>query len=144
VDDLQEINSMIEGGGAPVAKFVNPGDTHKGRLVDAEKRQQTDMEQKPLFWDDGNPRMQVVATIDTDTPDENGETLRRLFIKGEMLKAVREALKTSNSKLAVGGVLTVRYTGEGEQTRKGYNPPKLFKAKYEPPAPGGPVDLDDL
>ena len=43
--------------------------------------------------------------------------------------------------------LTVRYIGDGEQKTRGFNPPKLYRAKYTPPAatPAPSVaDLDDL
>jgi hypothetical protein len=86
---------------------------------------------------------EIVITLDTGIEDENGETQRRLFVRGAMLKSVREALKDANSKLEVGGELAVRYTGDGEPSKKGFNAPKLFKAKYTPPTPGA-VDLDDL
>lgn len=140
---FEDANKMLEGGGAPVAKFTTPGDTHKGRLVNSLRRQQTDLEGKPKFYDDGNVMWELVLTIDTDTPDDNGITLRRLFVKGKGVDAVREAVKEAGAPMTEGGVLTLRYTGDGEQTRKGYSPPKLFKAKYEPPKPAA-FDLDEL
>lgn len=139
-----DVNQMLTASGAPACKFQAIGDTHKGRIVTAEKRQQTDYATgTPKTWDNGEPMWEIVITLDTGVEDENGETNRRLFVRGQMLKALREALKDANAKLEIGGELAVRYTGDGEASKKGFNAPKLFKAKYTAPAPSA-VDLDDL
>ena len=141
---IDDVIQMLTAGGAAACKFVAVGDTHKGKIIAAEKRQQTDYATgTPKTWDNGEPMWEIVITLDTGIEDENGETHRRLFVRGAMLKAVREALKDANAKLEVGGELAVRYTGDGEPSKKGFNAPKLFKAKYTPPAPAA-VDLDEL
>lgn len=139
-----DVNDLLGETGAPACKFETAGDTFKGRVLAAVKRQQTDYSTgTPKAWDNGDPMWEIVVTVDTGVDDGNGETNRRLFIRGAMLKAVREALKDANAKLEVGGELTVRYTGDGEPSKKGFNAPKLFKAKYVAPT-STPVDLDDL
>lgn len=141
---LDDVNQMLTQSGAPACKFPDVGDTHKGKIVDAQKRQQSDMKTgRPLTWDNGDPRWEIVITIDTGQPDDSGETNRRLFARGGMLKAIREAVAEAGTQLEIGGELTVRYTGDGEPTQRGFNAPKLYKAKYTPPAPAA-VDLDDL
>jgi hypothetical protein len=135
---------LLANGGSPAAKFESPGDKTTGKVVSAQKRQQADYGTgAPKFYDDGNPMWEVVITVDTGEDDGKGDTCRRLFARGAMLKAVREALHEANAKLEVGGELVVKYTEDGEPPKKGFNPPKLFKAKYTPPAPSA-VDLDDL
>lgn len=143
-----DVNDFLTASGAPTAKFVDIGDTVKGTVISSEVRQQTEFGTGvPLTWDDGRPRLELVVTIDTgDTGDEN-TTERRLYAKGEMLKAIKQAVKDGGGRLLNGGELTVRYTGDGEQKTKGFHPPKLYKAKYTPPAaaPAPSVaDLDDL
>ena len=143
-----DVNDFITASGAPTAKFVDIGDTHKGTVISSEVRQQTEFGTgTPLTWDDGRPRLELVITIDTgDTGDENTPE-RRLYAKGEMLKAIKAAVKEGGGRLLNGGELTVRYTGDGEQKTRGFNPPKLYRAKYVPPAaaPAPSVaDLDDL
>ena len=139
-----DVNDLLEQSGAPACKFESPGDTHKGKVVSAQKRQQTDYGTgTPKFYDNGDPMWEIVITIDTGVEDSNGETEKRLFARGAMLKAIREALKDAGAKLEVGGELVVRYTEDGEPSKKGFNAPKLYKAKYTPPAPAA-VDLDDL
>lgn len=139
-----DVNDLLGETGAPACKFEQAGDTFKGRVVAAVKRQQSDYSTGAAkMWDNGDPMWEIVVTIDTGIDTGDGETCRRLFIRGAMLKAVREALKDAAAKLEVGGELTVRYTGDGEPTKKGFNAPKLYKAKYVAPT-AQPVDLDDL
>ena len=142
--NLEDVNAMLTAGGAPACKFPEIGTAYKGQIVSAEKRQSTDLDTgKPRTWDNGDPMWEIVITIDTDQPDDDGETKRRLFVRGHMLKAVREAVKESGSAMEIGGTLHVKYHADGEASRKGFNAPKLFKAKYSPPAPPA-VDLDEL
>ena len=44
--------------------------------------------------------------------------------------------------LVTGGKIAVKYTGDGEPSKPGFNPPKLFEARYE--APKDSVDLDEF
>lgn len=141
-----DVNDFLTAGGAPTAKFVTPGDTHKGTVVHSEVRQQTEFGAgTPLTWDDGRPRLELVVTIDTGHTGDADTSERRIFAKGEMLKAIKQAVKDGGGKLLNGGELTVRYVEDGEQKTRGFNPPKLYRAKYTPPtATAPPVDLDDL
>jgi len=143
-----DVNDFLTAGGAPAVKFPNIGYTIKGIVLSSEVRQQTKLEDgTPLVWDDGRPRMQLVVTIDTGDTDGEDTTERRLFAKGHMLTAIKQAVKESGGQFLNGGELTVRYTGDGEQKVRGYNLPRLFRAKYTPPAvtPAPSVaDLDDL
>src|SRR5690606_2848911 len=75
----------------------------------------------------------VLFRSDPEVADDNGE--RALYIKGNLLKAVREAVRKAGAKgLDVGGTLTVTYSGDGEVSKRGINPPKLYTAVYAPPA----------
>ncbi|QAY02799.1 hypothetical protein SEA_NIKLAS_68 [Mycobacterium Phage Niklas] len=132
---------FLSGGGPASAKFKNHGDTVGGLIaVEPEQRQQTDLEtNEPLVWKDGSPRMQLVVTVQTDLSDpeiEDDDGLRRLFVKGEMRKAVQKAVIAAGAKgLDVGGELHVTYVGDGEKKGK-LTPPKLYSAVYKKPAPG--------
>ena len=143
-----DVNDFLTGSGAPTAKFVNIGDTVKGTVLSSEVRQQTEFGTGvPLTWDDGKPRLELVVTIDTGETGDHDTTERRIYAKGAMLKAIQQTVKEGGQGLLNGGELTVRYTGDGEQKTRGFNPPKLYKAKYVPPAatPAPSVaDLDDL
>lgn len=130
-----DVNAFLMGSGARSAAFKEHGDRVWGTIMSSDLRQQTDFDSgKLLFWDDGNPRMQVRVMLLTELhEDDDDDGLRAVYIKGAMQKAVNTALVTANAQgIEDGGKLLVQYTGDGEaQGRK--NPPKLYYAKYEPP-----------
>jgi hypothetical protein len=151
---------LMSGGGAKAAKFPTAGTAVSGPIVrEPEVAQQTEFGTgKPLFWDDGKPRNQLVVQIQTDQRDDSEDDgVRSIYIKGKSLtNAVREAVKAAGAPgLEVGGVLTITYTGDGKAERG--MPPKLYTAQYrrataqaantflaasEPaPAPAGLPDL---
>lgn len=142
-----DVNDFLTRSGAPSVKFPNVGDKVKGTILGAEKSQQTDIHGAPKTYDDGNPMMQVVITLQTDErdPSVDGDTgERRLFAKGQMLTAIREALRNAGaSGLEVGATLAVQYEKDGERKAAGFNPPKLYRAQYQAPAPSA-VGVDDL
>lgn len=142
---IQDANDFLNsGGGAPAAKFPTIGTVVRGTIVDAEVQDQTDFETgEALVWQDGKPRKQLIITVDTGIVDGDDDGNRRLFAKGNMLTAIREAVKP-HGELAVGGKLAVKYSDDGVASKRGFNPPKLFKATYEPPAKTVAVDSDDL
>lgn len=138
---------LMGGGGAPSASFPDIGTVWKGRITEQPQvQQQRDAQTKELkFWADGNPMMQLVVTIQTDKRDatiQDDDGKRRLFIKSQMLQAVRDAVQAAGAPgLAVGGTLGVKYTGDGERKKGALSAPKVYKASYEPPTTS--VDLDD-
>ena len=135
-----DASSFLMGGGAPSAKFGEIGATVTGTILDKEMRDQTDFTTgKVLTWDDGNVKRQLVVTLQTeqgDGPDDDGA--RRIYIKGQMQAAIREAvLKAGAQDINPGGTLTVQYYADGEKKGR-LNPAKLYRAKYaEPTMPVG-------
>ncbi|QWK51399.1 hypothetical protein SEA_STINSON_67 [Mycobacterium phage Stinson] len=132
---------FLGGGGVPSGKFGSPGDTVGGVIaIEPEQRQMTDYKTGDLLtWKDGSPRMQLVVTLQTDLRDpevEDDDGKRRLFVKGEMRKAVQKAVISAGARgLDVGGELNVTYTGDGDK-KGNLDPPKLYSATYKKPAPG--------
>jgi hypothetical protein len=136
--DIDDMDAALEGD-APAIKFPEVGTTVRGRIVAAKQRQQKEFGSgKLLTWDNGEPRMEWVLTLDTD------EGLATLYAKSAMWGAIRDAVRSTPSGKwgSPLGTLTVKYVGDGEPSKPGFHPPKLYKAKYEPAAP--PADLDDL
>lgn len=127
---------LMGGGGAPTAKFPTPGTTIGGRITEQPKvEQQRDIQSgEQKFWSNGDPMMQLVVTIQTDERDpslEDDDGRRRIFVKGQMKNAVADAVRQAGAKgLEVGGTLHVRYTHDGEQTKRGFSAPKQYAAKY--------------
>lgn len=138
IDD--SVNDFLNGSGAPAAKFLNVGDEVKGSVIHAEVSQQTDLDGNLKTWDDGKPRMQLVITLQTELNDpaiEDDDGKRRVFVnKPRMKTAISEAIRTAGAqRLEQGGKLAVKYTGTGEPTKRGFQPPKLFAALYRAPDP---------
>lgn len=133
---MKSVDELLEGGGHS-AKFPTLGTTVKGKVLRTASSQQTDMKTKePKTYKNGDPMMQIIVTLQTDErdpedADDTGE--RNLYVKGNMLNAVREALRKAHSKLVVGGTLAVKWQSEGEPPEKGFNPPKLYVSEYKAP-----------
>lgn len=133
--------------GAPSAKFPTVGTIVKGEIVRVDEQQQQDYKTGALkTWDDGSPMMQHVITLRTDerdpeVPNDDGE--RRVFAKGLMQKAITQAIRDSgaNKTQIIGGILAVQYSGDGEPSKPGFNPPKLYVAQFQPAQLGGAANL---
>ena len=126
------------GESSPSAKFDAIGTTVGGVITRiGDPMQQTDFSSgKPLTWDDGTPRMQLPVTVQTDLRDPSNpldDGKRTLYVKGEMKKAIGAALRAAGAKMALGGTLTVTFSGE--EPTAGF-PKKLYTATYAPPAAG--------
>lgn len=141
----EKANKLLMGSSPSVSwKDAPVGTTVKGTILGADVSQQIDLDSgAPKTWDNGDPMMQVVVTLQLDERrDAQDDGQRRLYIKGQMLKAVKEAIAAKGRNgLEVGGTLAVQFTGEGEPTKRGLNAPKLFRAQYEPPVA---ASVDDL
>lgn len=132
-------------GGAPAAKFPTIGTVVAGKVLAQKKQQSKDMASGELkTWEDGAPIYEIVFTLATDehSPDiEDDDGTRRLFARGQMLKAIGAAIRKAHwSASLVGGVLKVKYAKDGEASKRGFSPPKLFQAIYEPPAAADEFD----
>jgi hypothetical protein len=127
---------LMGGGGAPTAKFPTPGTTVGGRITEPPSLdQQRDIKTgEKKFWSNGDPMMQLVVTVQTDTRDpaiEDDDGKRRIFVKGQMKNAVADAVRATGAKgLEVGGSLHVRYTHDGQAAGVGMSPPKQYEARY--------------
>lgn len=136
-------------GGAPSFKFAGIGDGVRGTVTDMLLTQQTaygDPDTK-LFFKDGSPRMQLNVTLQTkfrnwdkvakvptgedgkEKPGSEDDGTRRIYVKADMLRAVKEALKEhSLTSPAKGDDLAVKLAGT-KDVGKG-NDQNLFEAKY--------------
>lgn len=156
MSNLDEVNDFLLGQGAKAFQFEKLGDAVTGEILDAVKKQQTSLESgAPQFWDDGNPKMMLVVTLQTslhDDADDDGK--RTVYLRGgnpqvaegkgtSTLRAVQEAVKKSGSKkgIELGATLTLAYTGNGPR-KGGMSPAKLYSAAFKPAALS--IDLDDM
>lgn len=136
-------NDLLMGNGFPALKFPTPGTSATGRVVGQPRSQQQHdfATKKPVFWEDGRPKMQVVINLQTDLRDPSvpfDSGMRSLYVKGKnQTAAVRAAVRESGAaKVAEGGTLTITYTGDGQPSGTG-KPPKEWAARYVPPGGEG-------
>jgi len=124
MDEFME--STSGGPKLPALKFAKVGDTHTGVVTEVTKLQDKDPAGNVKTYDNGDPRWVFVFTLDTPTGASN------LLVRGQMVKAIREAAEKASVKTLVGSTLSVRYTGDGEKKSAAFNAPKLYAAKVEP------------
>lgn len=138
-------NDFLMGSGAKSVSWKNApvGHTVSGTIAsEPTLSQQTDMKTKaPQFWDSPHntqPKMQLVITLQTsqrDPADASDDGRRALYVKGQMRQAIADAVRAAGADgLSVGGTLTVRYIGDGDQQDKTLDPPKHYDAAYQAPA----------
>jgi hypothetical protein len=136
---MSSANEFLMGGGSPSAKFPTVGTTVGGRITRiGEPMQQLDYATStPKTWDNGEPMMQLpidVATDDRDPEITDDDGTRTFYIKGQMRKAIADAVRKSGAKsLALGGTLAVTYARDGVPSKKGFNAPKEYDATYTAP-----------
>ena len=115
----------------PSFKFAEPGDTLDGTIA---------TEPRIVDTDDINGGRSPKLVVDVTTTD--GTYAVWLPAGKRITQAVSDAVRVAGAdRLEVGGHLKLKHTGLGEQTKAGYNQPKLFKAQYTPPKP---ADLDEF
>ncbi len=140
-----DVNEFLMSAGVASAKFEAIGDDVKGVIEATEIRSQTDIQTgEVLTWNDGNPRKQIVITLQTtqyDSDEDDG--MRRVYVKGQMQGALREAVKKAGEHgIGVGGKLAVKYIADGEQKTRGFNAPKVYQVWYQAP-PAEVLSVDD-
>lgn len=136
------------GTGVPSAKFpVLNSSVVLDPITDVEASQQVDFKtRKPLFYDDRKPRMQIIVTGKTSERDstiENDDGMRKLYVKGQMRQAVRDAVVAAGAAgIEPGGALAIQWVGE-EDAGQGMNPKKVYAAQYRRPPAQGTANLLD-
>jgi hypothetical protein len=152
-----EINDFLMGTGGKAFAFDNIGDRVRGKIVDMKKRQQTDLDSgEPQFWQNGDPKMMLVVTLQTELSDaDDDEGLRNVYLRGgnftpvkgkgaSSLVAVKDAVRRSGSEkgIEIGGDLALEYSGEAGKTNRAFNAAKLYSAEYAPPSFA--VNIDEM
>jgi hypothetical protein len=138
-----DVKGFLFGGGVS-AKFPKVGYVMTGTVESFKMMNQTDYDTgEPLFWKNGDPRKQLVITLQTDEQgsfDEEGEPkevpnddgVRSLYVKGNLQKRLGKALKDANSDLEVGGQITVKRIKNAPKTNPKFKAPYDFDVVYVP------------
>lgn len=138
---MNELDDFMGGGSQslPAFKFAAIGDTVSGQILDGTKLEDRRPDGTTVTWDDGSPKFVWVFQLDT-TGDGVADT--SLWVRGNMVKALKEAMAAAGLKPSDRPKITVKHHELGE-TRKGYSPAKLYKAKVEA-APKPAAEIDDF
>jgi hypothetical protein len=145
MDDLDRMLS----GGAKGAKFESPGDTVSGIVDDVMIRQATEYGTgKPLTFDNGDPREQIVIVLKVDNhipEDENDDGFRAVYIKGwgQQRRAFIQA--TRDGGKPVQGSRFVATFVRLEPSKAGGFPAKVFEYRIQQlDNPPGEASQDEL
>jgi uncharacterized protein with beta-barrel porin domain len=128
---LPDPNSLLNGKSVPSISFKDAkvGDAYTGTITALETAQVRNYESgEPEFWEDGNPKLQIVVTLATtygDGAEDDGE--RKVYLFGQKLQAAKAALKEAGlAKLEIGSSFTITYSGTKPSSNKKYNDVKLY------------------
>ncbi|QLE71095.1 hypothetical protein FGW37_05290 [Streptomyces rectiverticillatus] len=137
---MQADDFLMGGSGVQAARFERIGSAVTGYISGKPKVQQmTDFTtSEPLTWPNGEPKLQMIVTMATDQVDpavEGDDGMRRIYVKGQMKKAVADAVRQAGARgLEEGGLLTVTYVRDGRKTNPKFKAPKEYSATYQRPA----------
>jgi hypothetical protein len=142
---LPDPNDLLSGKSVPSISFKDAkvGDAYTGVITDLETAQVRNYETgDPEFWEDGNPKLQIVVTLATEYGDgveDDGE--RKVYLFGQKLQAAKAAMKEANvTKLEKGFAFTITFAGEKPSSNKKYNNVKLYGITIVPSKSNPAVD----
>lgn len=140
----EQMLASIESQSSKGAKFEQPGTSISGIIENVTANQIRDFKSRqPKFFDDGQPQMQVLVTINTGITDpmvEDDDGRRTVYIKGfglqrrAWLQALHNAGLRKAAEVRPGDRFTAMFTGFGE-AKPGMNAPKLFEYVIEHQSP---------
>src|ERR1700679_1038766 len=129
---------LLLAGFAPTVFLQTIGDFCPGKILKTETLQRRSIRhpERVLYWPDGQPKWQIVITLEVTKMqpapemgnDESVEIERRLFVKipGGIRTAISAAMKNAGVRsLEQGHYLRVAYIDNGAQPNKAMNPPKI-------------------
>jgi hypothetical protein len=116
----------------PALKFAAVGDTHEGVVRTIKKKQDADYDTGDLLtWPNGDPKWVWLFEIE----QADGE-MGTLWVRGNMVKVIREAVAAAGAGSPIGWHLKVRHDRLGEagvsKSGKPLKPPKLYQARITP------------
>lgn len=117
--------------------------TFRGGIVKSKViTNQTDMKTGEVKrYKNGDVMKQMVVTVQTsERSDATDDGERRLFMKGDMVRAVRSAYKpTGANDVEIGGWLYVAWVNDKPSQTSGFSAQKLYEALYARPGQPDPM-----
>jgi hypothetical protein len=127
----------MEESSAPGLKFENVGDVRSIVVRKVDKKVDTEPDGTPRTWPSGDIKNVFVFTGESD-----GEPAS-LWVRGNLVTAIRDAVKKAGLATVVNSKVTVKFNELGTPPAKGLNAPKLFIAKVEQVAPMAAAATDE-
>jgi hypothetical protein len=121
----EPVSSFLTEGGPAVKLEV--GETFEGQVLSITEMDDRDPNGTVKTWDDGSPRKVWVFNV----KPADGET-QSLWVRGNLVKVLRTAAREAKVANLEGSVIKVQRIEDGVPSTKGYNPPKLYRAKVTP------------
>lgn len=107
------------------------GETVTGTIVKAEVRQMRDLAtNKPEVWDDGNPKNQVVITLDPGNGEHVGVYVKAWGVNAQNLKDA--VLAAGMTDLDRGAEFTATFAREIPSDTRGFSPTKVYEFELKP------------
>jgi hypothetical protein len=134
----QIANLLAEAQDAPAffTKESKPGATITGEISAISLRQTRHYRtKKPEVWDDNSPKQHIVVIVDSTDRKTGVTESHSIYIKwwGASRKAFALAVSDDGGEFNVGGNLTVKYVGEGDQPDPDMDKPKIYEYAYSSP-----------
>lgn len=125
------MDDFVQGatGGLPSFRFAAIGDSIRGQVMNVTKLEDRDPDGTIKRWDSGEAKHVWVFDLDTTS---DGAADHALWVRGNLVKVLREALTTAGLKPSDQPIIEVKHHAIGEAKSRGYSAPKLYKAKAEP------------
>jgi len=118
-------NFLTEGG--PAIK-LEVGETFEGQVLSITEMDDRKPDGEVVTWKDGSPRKVWVFNMQ---PADGGE-VQSLWVRGNLVKEIRTAARAAKVAVLEGATIKVQRQPDGQPTQRGYNPPKLYRAKVTP------------
>lgn len=149
VDPFAQTASQFLSGGLVAAKWPTVGFVFEGVVKASKLVQQTDFDDgTPLTWKDGSPRMQLVVDVQSEatgmtwakvqnipTPVPNDTGMRAMYVRGNLQRAISQALRNAQAEFANGGHIRVERIADGVAPDPKKNAPHDYVAVWTPPSP---------
>ena len=117
---------LAGGESLPAAKLTNIGDKVTGVIKQTRKLEDRDLNGDLRTWPNGDPKH--VFVFDLETTDG----AQALWVRGQMVSAIKEAAREAKVTNLIGATLDLQHHALGEIKQKGYNAPKLYRARITP------------
>jgi hypothetical protein len=123
------MSDFLDGGTSlPSVTFAEIGDKVRGQIITQDERDDTKPDGTLNTWPDGRAKKVFIFGLDTDG---DGQADQTLWVRGNLVKALRDAMKAAGCTSALGTHIEVTHHALGDK-RPGFAQAKLFTAKAKP------------